>query len=197
MPPAPLSDKTRALLREISTATLTSQLMARGLRNTFMRNVSRLTKGGGSMVGEAFTLRYIPSREDIDVSAVFENHDHPQRKAVETVPSGHVLVIDCRQDNRAAGAGSITPFCTSPCRIGSIGSLAAVADGTSHRVRTKANASAATDNVATTVAVRPTAGSRRRCTSRIGISSVIASSSNTGRDAAGGVGATNRMVSSP
>lgn len=107
MPPAPLSDKTRALLREISTATLTSQLMARGLRNTFMRNVSRLTKGGGSMVGEAFTLRYIPSREDIDVSAVFENHDHPQRKAVETVPSGHVLVIDCRQDNRAAGAGSI------------------------------------------------------------------------------------------
>ena len=107
MPPAPLSDKTRALLREISTATLTSQLMARGLRNTFMRNVSRLTKGGGNMVGEAFTLRYIPSREDIDVSAVFENHDHPQRKAVETVPSGHVLVIDCRQDNRAAGAGSI------------------------------------------------------------------------------------------
>ena len=107
MTPAPLSDKTRALLREISTATLTSQLMARGLRNTFMRNVSRLTKAGGNMVGEAFTLRYIPSREDIDVSAVFEDYEHPQRKAVETVPPGHVLVIDCRQDNRAAGAGSI------------------------------------------------------------------------------------------
>lgn len=104
---APLSDKTRELLRNISTATLTSQLMARGLRNTFMRNVSRLTKGGPNMVGEAFTLRYIPSREDIDVSAVFEDHEHPQRKAVETVPPGHVLVIDCRQDNRAAGAGSI------------------------------------------------------------------------------------------
>jgi regulator of RNase E activity RraA len=104
---APLSEQTRALLRDISTATLTSQLMARGLRNTFMRNVSRLTKGGGNMVGEAFTLRYIPAREDIDVSAVFENYEHPQRKAVETVPSGHVLVIDCRQDNRAAGAGSI------------------------------------------------------------------------------------------
>ena len=42
-------------------------VMARGLRNTFMRNVSRLSKNGGNMVGEAFTLRYIPSREDIDV----------------------------------------------------------------------------------------------------------------------------------
>jgi regulator of RNase E activity RraA len=107
MTPAPLSDKTRALLQNISTATLTSQLMARGLRNTFMRNVSRLTKSGGNMVGEAFTLRYIPAREDIDVSAVFEDYEHPQRKAVETVSAGHVLVIDCRQDNRAAGAGSI------------------------------------------------------------------------------------------
>jgi regulator of RNase E activity RraA len=107
MTSAPLSEQTRALLKDISTATLTSQLMARGLRNTFMRNVGRLTKNGGNMVGEAFTLRYIPSREDIDVSAVFENYEHPQRKAVETVPPGHVLVIDCRQDNRAAGAGSI------------------------------------------------------------------------------------------
>ena len=102
-----LSATTSDLLRQISTATLTSQLMARGLRNTFMQNVHRLTMGGPAMVGEAFTLRYIPSREDIDVSSVFENPEHPQRKAVETVPPGHVLVIDCRQDKRAAGAGSI------------------------------------------------------------------------------------------
>ncbi|QIG47402.1 ribonuclease activity regulator RraA [Nordella sp. HKS 07] len=103
----PLSPETRALLSQISTATLTSQLMARGLRNTFMQKVHRLTTGGPSMVGEAFTLRYIPAREDIDVSAVFEDRNHPQRKAVETIPQGHVLVIDCRQDIRAAGAGSI------------------------------------------------------------------------------------------
>ena len=107
MPLPPLSPETRELLTKISTATLTSQLMARGLRNTFMRNVSRLTTGGPNMVGEAFTLRYIPAREDIDVSAVFEDFEHPQRKAVETVPPGHVLVIDCRQETRAAGAGSI------------------------------------------------------------------------------------------
>jgi regulator of RNase E activity RraA len=103
----PLSSETRNLLANISTATLTSQLMARGLRNTFMQKVHRLTTGGPSLVGEAFTLRYIPSREDIDVSAIFEDRNHPQRKAVETIPQGHVLVIDCRQDARAAGAGSI------------------------------------------------------------------------------------------
>ncbi len=107
MSAAPLSDETRKLLTQISTATLTSQLMARGLRNTFMQNVHRLTSGSPTMVGEAFTLRYIPSREDIDVSAVFENREHPQRKAVETIPAGHVLVLDCRQEKRAAAAGSI------------------------------------------------------------------------------------------
>lgn len=103
----PLSTATRDLLRQIGTATLTSQLLSRGLRNTFMQNVQRLTVSGTAMVGEAFTLRYIPAREDIDVSSVFEDHEHPQRKAVETVPPGHVLVMDCRQDKRAASAGSI------------------------------------------------------------------------------------------
>ena len=107
MTTTPLSSGTRELLRGIGTATLTSQLMARGLRNTFMQNVGLLTGCRRRMVGEAFTLRYIPSREDIDVSAVFENREHPQRKAVETIPAGHVMVIDCRQDKRAAGAGSI------------------------------------------------------------------------------------------
>ena len=66
MSPAAISDETKVLLSRISTATLTSQLLARGLRNTFMQNVYRLTTGGGSMVGEAFTLRYIPSREDLE-----------------------------------------------------------------------------------------------------------------------------------
>lgn len=107
MNPRPLAAETRDLLSRIGTATLTSQLLARGLRNTFMQNVHRLTSGGPTMVGEAFTLRYIPSREDIDVSSVFENREHPQRKAIETIPPGHVLVMDCRQDKRAAGAGSI------------------------------------------------------------------------------------------
>ena len=60
-----------------------------------------------NLVGEAFTLRYIPAREDLDVVGVFEDPQHPQRRAVETVPPGQVLVMDCRRDARAASGGSI------------------------------------------------------------------------------------------
>ena len=59
------------------------------------------------MAGPAFTLRYIPAREDIDTLDVFKDYDHPQRKAIETVPPGHVLVMDCRGQGRAAVAGGI------------------------------------------------------------------------------------------
>ncbi len=59
------------------------------------------------MVGTAFTLRYIPAREDIDVLSVFQDRQHPQRKAVETVGPGEVLVMDCRGKGRAASLGGI------------------------------------------------------------------------------------------
>jgi regulator of RNase E activity RraA len=60
-----------------------------------------------NLVGEAFTLRNIPAREDLDVISVFENPEHPQRKAIESVPPGEVLVIDCRRETRAASGGHI------------------------------------------------------------------------------------------
>jgi regulator of RNase E activity RraA len=59
------------------------------------------------MVGQAFTLRYIPAREDRNTLEVFRNPDHPQRVAVETCPPGQILVMDARQDASAATAGSI------------------------------------------------------------------------------------------
>lgn len=59
------------------------------------------------MVGEAFTLRYIPAREDLNPIEVFKKPEHPQRVAIETCPEGSVLVIDSRKDARAASAGSI------------------------------------------------------------------------------------------
>ena len=59
------------------------------------------------MVGEAFTLRYIPAREDLNPIDVFRDREHPQRKAVEECPEGAVFVIDSRKDARAASAGSI------------------------------------------------------------------------------------------
>ena len=83
-------------LRRVSTATLTTQLFKRGLRNAFMQGVQPLGHYDANLVGPAFTLRNIPAREDIDTVAVFADAEHPQRKAIEVTPEGHVLVIDCR-----------------------------------------------------------------------------------------------------
>ncbi len=104
---ATLAPENRSRLGAISTATLTTVLYKRGLRNTFMQNVGRVNAAAPNMVGEAYTLRYIPAREDIDHMGVYEDWEHPQRKAVESVPEGHVLVIDSRGDARAASAGDI------------------------------------------------------------------------------------------
>lgn len=102
-----LSEKGRAALRGVSTATLTTQLFKRGLRNTYIQGIRLLNPNAPTMVGEAYTLRYIPAREDLDVLDVFKDRSHPQRKAVEDIPSGHVLVMDCRGDASVASAGSI------------------------------------------------------------------------------------------
>jgi regulator of RNase E activity RraA len=102
-----LSDATRASLRTTSTATLTTALFKRGLRNQFVQDVRPLNPDAGPMVGEAYTLRYIPAREDLNPITVFRNRAHPQRRAIEECPAGAVLVIDSRKDARAASAGSI------------------------------------------------------------------------------------------
>ena len=94
-------------LRHVSTATLTTQLFKRGLRNTFIQGARPLAPYSGNLVGPAFTLRNIPAREDLDHVGVFADPEHPQRKAIETIPPGHVLVIDCRGDTRAASGGQI------------------------------------------------------------------------------------------
>ncbi len=102
-----LSPETRSRLMTVSTATLCTALFKRGLRNQFIQDVRPLNAGLASMVGEAFTLRYIPAREDLNPITVFADRAHPQRKAVEECPPGAVLVIDSRKDARAASAGSI------------------------------------------------------------------------------------------
>ena len=77
-------DRTLDLLKQVSTATLSTQLLQRGLRNVFLHGVKPLT--AHRMAGPAFTLRYIPAREDLDTLDVFKDYDHPQRKAIETDP---------------------------------------------------------------------------------------------------------------
>jgi regulator of RNase E activity RraA len=102
-----MRDSTRGKLRTVSVATLTTALFKRGLRNQFIQDVHPLNPNAGNMVGEAFTLRYIPAREDLNPITVFNDREHPQRKAVEDCPPGAVMVIDSRRNARAASAGSI------------------------------------------------------------------------------------------
>ncbi|MEO8012900.1 MAG: ribonuclease activity regulator RraA [Polaromonas sp.] len=103
-----ISDETLALLRSVSVATLCTCLYKRGFRNQVIQGA--IPVGAASkptMVGPAFTLRYMPAREDLNTLVEFRNPDHPQRKAVEECPPGAVLVFDSRKDARAASAGSI------------------------------------------------------------------------------------------
>jgi len=106
--PTALSPQARERLRHVSVATLCTQLFKRGFRNVYLQGVGRLTTpSGGNLVGPAFTMRNIPAREDLDQISAFDNPDHPQRKGIESVPEGHVLVIDCRGETRVASGGQI------------------------------------------------------------------------------------------
>jgi regulator of RNase E activity RraA len=104
----PLTPETRDRLKRVSTATLATALYKRGLRGQMIQGVQPLSPPKAeSMVGEAYTLRYIPAREDLNDLSVFRNPAHPQRKGVEECPAGAVMVIDSRKDPRAASAGGI------------------------------------------------------------------------------------------
>jgi regulator of RNase E activity RraA len=106
-----LKPETRNKLLAVSTATICTALFKRGLRTQFIQDVRPVNTQRDpttpNMVGEAFTLRYIPAREDLNPITVFQDRAHPQRKAVESCPAGAVFVIDSRKDARAASAGSI------------------------------------------------------------------------------------------
>lgn len=102
-----LADTTRAKLETVSVATLATALFKRGLRNQVVQDVRPVARKGKNMVGPAFTLRYMPAREDRNQIDVFRNPDHPQRKAIEECPEGAVLIMDSRKDPRAASAGDI------------------------------------------------------------------------------------------
>lgn len=101
------SDQAKAKLAAVSTATLTTVLFKRGFRNVFIQGVHLMNPKAPRMVGPAYTMRYIPAREDLDHLGVFADRSHPQRKGVEECPPGHVFVIDSRKDTRAASAGGI------------------------------------------------------------------------------------------
>ncbi|WP_273786052.1 ribonuclease activity regulator RraA [Brucella intermedia] len=105
-----ISKETLDKLKACSTATLTTQLFKRNYRQQFLVGVRPLNSDAGSFAGEAFTLRFIPSREDKDwdlSDLKKRGDDNMQWEAVEAIGAGQVLMIDSRNDPRAASAGNM------------------------------------------------------------------------------------------
>lgn len=100
-----ISRETLDLLLIPSTATLTSVLRQHGITRTFMHGVAPL-RPNMKMAGPAFTLRYLPMREDLDPGTV-DNLKDIQRVGIEQISEGEVFVIDARGDTRAGTMGSI------------------------------------------------------------------------------------------
>lgn len=120
---SPLSPDVLEKLRYPSTATLTTVLNRRGLWNMFMRDVNPL-QPNKRLVGVAFTLRYIPAREDLDQAGPVDNLKDVQRVGIETIGPGEVLVIDARGDTSGGTMGSILAT-----RIQVRGAVGMVTDG--------------------------------------------------------------------
>ena len=82
-----------ATLAGVSTASITTILLKKGLRNVWMRGPKPLAAGQGRVVGPAFTLRFVPAREDL---ATPESWASPRstRAAIEAMPEGCVAVVD-------------------------------------------------------------------------------------------------------
>lgn len=108
-------------LHQVSTATLTTQLLKRGFQNTFLQLTP--LRPDKRMVGYAVTLRYVPIREDL-VDKQYDNDVNVQRLAVESIEKDDVLVIDARGEIRAASFGHILGT-----RIRSRGAAGLVTDG--------------------------------------------------------------------
>ncbi|WP_405733824.1 fumarylacetoacetate hydrolase family protein [Streptomyces sp. NBC_01537] len=103
--PAPLLDKRfEEGLRSVAVATLSAQLRARGLPHMSIDGV-RPTLPDRTMVGVAHTLRYLPLREDLFKK--YGNGMNAQKRAIEELRPGHVLVMDARRDTSAGTLGDI------------------------------------------------------------------------------------------
>ncbi len=88
-----LDPQTIEILTKVSTATITTLLLKKGLRNVWMRGTQPLRPGQPRLVGRAFTLRFIPAREDL---ATPESWSSPRstRAAIEAMPPGCIAVVD-------------------------------------------------------------------------------------------------------
>ena len=98
------------MLKSVSIATVCAALCKRGFWGQFIQDVTP-GSSDGRKVDEAFTLRYIPTLEDLNKLSVFSDPKHRQRRAIERCPLGSVIVIDSPKDARAASTGGNLATC--------------------------------------------------------------------------------------
>src|SRR5215218_150827 len=89
----PLDSTAVATLARVTTATITTILLKKGLRNVWMRGTRPLSPGHPRIVGPAFTLRFVPAREDLATPASWSN-PVSTRSAIEAMPAGCIAVVD-------------------------------------------------------------------------------------------------------
>jgi regulator of RNase E activity RraA len=119
----PLADEVVATLRGITTATLTTVLLKKGLRNVWLRGTRPLAPGQPRCVGRAFTLRFVPAREDLATPASWAA-PISTRAAIEAMPAGAIAVVDAMGVTDAGIFGDI--LCA---RMQKRGVAALVSDG--------------------------------------------------------------------
>jgi len=118
-----LDPKVVAILSQITTATITTILLKKGLRNVWLRGTRPLRAGQPRLVGRAFTLRFVPAREDLATPASWGS-PISTRAAIEDMPAGCIAVVDAMGVTDAAIFGDI--LCA---RMAKRGVTALVSDG--------------------------------------------------------------------
>jgi regulator of RNase E activity RraA len=102
----PLDPAIRQALAGVSTATLTTVLLKQGLRHVWMRGTRPLGPAQPRQVGRAFTLRFVPAREDLATPASW-SAPISTRTAVEAMPEGVIAVADAMGATEAGIFGDI------------------------------------------------------------------------------------------
>jgi regulator of RNase E activity RraA len=103
----PLPEGTLEKLRQVSTSTIATQLYKRGFRQPQMLGVRPLSTVADGFVAEAFTMRFIPAREDVNTLDPYRSGNTLQWDAIEAVPPGQVLVVDSYRNTSAASGGDM------------------------------------------------------------------------------------------
>jgi regulator of RNase E activity RraA len=106
-PLTPLPVEALDMLRQVSASTVATQLYKRGFRQPQLLGVRPLSQVSDGFVAEAFTMRFIPAREDVNTPDPYRSGNTLQWEAIESVPPGHAIVVDSRGDTRAASGGDM------------------------------------------------------------------------------------------